>query len=98
MCLDKLAFVGDAKDGLLLGVRDPAWEGIGIRLGVFDAFTGTDVVGEVLRLFAGESAMDDTGNFQIAFMISVTIYTSISRNEAHNELLERTVDHKVNVA
>lgn len=33
-----------------------------MRLGVFDAFTAIEVVGEVLRLFAAESAI---GNVQI---------------------------------
>jgi hypothetical protein len=52
-----LAFVGDAKDGLLPGVVFAASVRTGIRLGVVGASIGTDVVGDVLRLFEGDESI-----------------------------------------
>jgi hypothetical protein len=57
-CFAKLAFVGDAKDGLSGIVLAPSRRGTGIRLGVVGASIGTDVVGDVLRRLAGESAIE----------------------------------------
>ena len=60
LCRAKLAFVGDAKDGLRLrGVVAPSLR-TGIRLGVVGASMGTDVVGEVLRRFDGEDSIYET--------------------------------------
>jgi hypothetical protein len=50
--------VGDAKDGLRGVVLAPSFRGTGIRLGVAGASMGTDVVGDVLRRLAGESAIE----------------------------------------
>ena len=59
LCLDILALVGDAKDGLLPGVDFAPSLRTGIRLGVAGASPGTDVVGDVLRLFEGEDSIID---------------------------------------
>jgi hypothetical protein len=40
-----------------------------MRLGVFDALTEMDVVGDVLRRFEGESAIADMEVFQIVSMV-----------------------------
>jgi hypothetical protein len=56
LCLAMLAFVGDAKDGLCGRTLVVSWR-IGIRLGVAGASTNTDVLGEVLRRFAGEDSI-----------------------------------------
>lgn len=56
LCLAMLAFVGDAKDGLCGRTWVVSWR-IGIRLGVPGASTDTDVLGEVLRRFAGEDSI-----------------------------------------
>jgi hypothetical protein len=56
LCLAMLAFVGDAKDGLCGSTWVVSWR-IGIRLGVPGASTDTDVLGEVLRRFAGEDSI-----------------------------------------
>jgi hypothetical protein len=53
LCLARLDFVGDAKDGLRIGVLVPSCREVGIRPGVVGASTGTDVVGDVLRRFGG---------------------------------------------
>ena len=50
-----LALVGDANEGLPGRDFAPSCRGTGIRLGVVGASMGTDVVGDVLRRFAGES-------------------------------------------
>lgn len=50
--------MGDAKDGLRGVVFAPSFRGTGIRLGVAGASVGTDVAGDVLRRFAGESAIE----------------------------------------
>lgn len=50
--------MGEAKDGRRLGVCLVFCVGIGMRLGVFDVVIGTDAVGENLRRFEGESAID----------------------------------------
>ena len=50
--------MGDAKDGLRGVVFAPSFRGTGIRLGVAGASMGTDVVGDVLRRFEGESAIE----------------------------------------
>ena len=50
-----LALVGEANDGLPGSVRAPSLRGEGMRLGVVGALIGIDVVGDVLRRFAGES-------------------------------------------
>lgn len=54
---DILAFVGDANDGLRDADCGPSFRGAGIRLGVVGASIGMDVVGDVLRRFAAESAI-----------------------------------------
>lgn len=57
LCRAKLAFVGDANDGLRLrGVVAPSLR-TGIRLGVVGASIGTEVVGEVLRRFDEENSI-----------------------------------------
>lgn len=62
MCLDKLAFVGEAKDGRRLGACLAFGVGIGMRLGVFEVLIGIDAVGDSLRRLDGESAI---GNFEL---------------------------------
>jgi hypothetical protein len=54
-----LALVGDAKDGRLPGKVFDGDLGTGIRLGVLGASPGTDVVGDVLRRFDGDSMISE---------------------------------------
>lgn len=63
-----LAFVGDAKDGRREADRGP-FCGTGIRLGVCGASMGIDVVGDVLRRLAGESAIEDVPLYSCIFMM-----------------------------
>jgi hypothetical protein len=68
LCLEILAFVGDAKDGYRGVVWAPSFR-IGMRLGVAGASIGMDVVGDVLRRLAGESAIDDLGsNYRLSII------------------------------
>ena len=51
--------MGDANDGLREADCWPSLRGTGIRLGVVGASIGIDVVGDVLRRFAAESAIEN---------------------------------------
>lgn len=60
LCRDRLALVGEAKEGLREADFGPSFRGTGIRLGVVGASIGVDVVGDVLRRLAAESAIEDS--------------------------------------
>lgn len=71
--------MGDAKDGLRDADCGPSFRGAGIRLGVVGASIGIDVVGDVLRRFAAESAIADIWTYDFPSMVYQTIYTPLAR-------------------
>ncbi len=77
LCLARLAFVGDANDGLLLGVVRGAFpEGMGMRLGVFNnASIDIGLQGEVSRRLGDESAIENIQSLDFSCMFRAILPT-----------------------
>jgi len=84
LCLERLAFVGDANDGLLLGVvRGVFPEGTGMRLGVFNnASIDIGLEGEVSRRLGDGSAIEDIQSLEFCSIFRAILPTLLIRGSS----------------